>query len=288
MLASRPPNGFNATQWLLRPPRGRQGLRCERRLVAGPIFAGLGEVAAMNTTARVYRILTVGALLMGLAFGCVEAEKKSAPPGTKTGAPAAKGQPPAEAISDLVPPTAATSPLITEKDFVMDWLVLGPFQFKEDDFGGDQQQPSAEHPFVKNEGDLDGTQPAPEGTTWKAVRFKGDVQAGQVGLDKFYGTIDHAAAYAVAWLNCSEDIKDGKIYAGSDDYLKIWVNGKLVWTYKAARRSSNRDQDVVTGVTLRKGLNRIVVKCVDVVFDWDFYFRLTDSKDKPVSVKPKG
>lgn len=233
--------------------------------------------------------------VLALAAGC-EPKKGSqppriikeavVPPGTSPApamAPAAKG-----ATSELVPPTAAASSFLTEKDFVMDWLVLGPFEFKSTDFGGDQQQAAADKEFMSNEGALDGTQPAPPGTSWKALHFTGDANVGQVDLDKLYKAIDHANAYAVAWLDCPQEIKDAKLCVGSDDYLKVWINGKLVHTYKTERRASTADQDVVPGIALKKGLNRIVVKCVDVVLAWDFYFRLTDSKGKPMTVKLKG
>ena len=232
---------------------------------------------------------------LALAAGC-EPKKGSQPPRIIKEAVVPPGTPPAPAkaqaakgaTSELVPPTAATSPLLTEKNFVMDWLVLGPFEFKATDFGGDQQQAAADKEFMPNEGALDGTQPAPPGTSWKALHFAGDTSAGQVDLDKLYKEMDHANAYAVAWLDCPEEIKDAKLYVGSDDYLKVWINGKLVHTYKTERRASAADQDIVPGIALKKGLNRIVVKCVDVVLAWDFYFRLTDSKGKPMTVKAKG
>jgi hypothetical protein len=213
---------------------------------------------------------------MVLAGGCVPQRRGE-------GAAANPG-----AVSELTLPTEKTSSSATEKSFVMDWLVLGPFKFGEADFGGDQQQPAAAHAFVRDEAALDGTQVAPPGAAWKANHFAGNAGTGQVDLDSFYGAIEHAAAYAVAWLDCPEDRSDLKLYVGSDDYLKIWINGKLVHTYDVQRRASSADQDVVKGIRLAKGLNRVVVKCVDVVFDWDFYLRLTDAKDKPVAVKAKG
>lgn len=191
------------------------------------------------------------------------------------------------AVSEVILPTDKTSSFITEKNFVMDWVVLGPFTFDEDAFGGDQQQPAAGHPFIRNEGGLDGTQTAPEGTAWKVQHFVGDAGTGQIDLDAFYGVIDHAAAYAVAWLDCPEDAKDLKLYIGSDDYVTVWINGKQVHAYDTERRAGSADQDIIKGIALAKGLNRVVVKCVDVVFAWDLYFRLTDARDKPVAFKPK-
>ena len=36
---------------------------------------------------------------------------------------------------------------------------------------------------------------------------------------------------------------------------------------------------------MKQGYNRVVVKCVDVVLGWNFYFRLTDAKDRPMLVE---
>ena len=74
---------------------------------------------------------------------------------------------------------------------------------------------------------------------------------------------------------------------GSDDYIKVWINGKLVHTYKTERRSGEADQDTVTGISLAKGSNRIVVKCVNVVNAWNFYIRFTDKDGKAFAVETK-
>jgi hypothetical protein len=194
---------------------------------------------------------------------------------------------PTRAISDLTLPSTKSSRFLTGKHFVTSWLVLGPFKFKETDFKGDQQQEATDHEFMRNEGCLDGTQKAPKGTSWQEKDFKGDFQAGRIDLDALYDKAEYAAAYAVAWLHCPERIADAKLLVGSDDYIKVWVNGKLVHTYKEKRRASEWDQDTIEKITLEKGFNHVVVKCVDVVFDWDFYLRLTDKSNRPITVKAR-
>jgi hypothetical protein len=188
-------------------------------------------------------------------------------------------------IVKLLMPDENTSPFLTEENFVTTWTILGPFKFKADDFGGDHQQPAVKHEFIKDEAKLDGSQKAPEGTKWETKTFTDGDMIGQVNFDEHYESIDHAAAYAVTWLDAPEAVKDAKLLVGSDDYLQIWINGKLVHTYDEKRRGSEWDQDIIKGIELKKGLNRVVVKCVDVVGGWDFYFRLTDKADRPLSTK---
>lgn len=198
----------------------------------------------------------------------------------------AAGQKPAQAASRLVLPKPDSPTALTEDHFVTKWLCLGPFTFGEMDFGGDPQTGAADKEFMPGEGALDGTQAAPVGTAWKEKDFPG-VLPGQVNLDAFYGGIDRACAYGVAWLNAPEDIANATLFTGSDDYIKVWINGKLVHTYKTDRRASEWDQDRTDGVALKKGWNRVVVKCVDVIYDWDFYLRFATSDGKPILVKPE-
>ncbi|NQT87258.1 hypothetical protein HQ560_10870, partial [bacterium] len=190
------------------------------------------------------------------------------------------------AVSALVLPTGRTGRFLTDANFVTNWLVLGPFPFKADDFGGEQQQDGADHLFMLDEAKLDGSQSPVKGAAWQVKHFRDSVQAGRIDLDGLYGSPDHAAAYAVCWLDCPADMKDAQILVGSDDYIKVWVNGVLVHTYKARRRGSEWDQDTIKGIALRRGLNRIVVKCVDVVDKWDFYLRLADGDGRPIAVTP--
>ncbi len=196
---------------------------------------------------------------------------------------AAQQSPP---VNRVVPPDADASPFLAEEHFVMNWLLLGPFSYAPDEFEGDEAQAAAAHAFVESEADLDGSQPAPEGTRWERKHFVGILQAGQVDLHEPYGgDTDYAAAYAVAILRCDEAMDNLQLWVGSDDYLQIWLNGELIHTYNEKRRGSDWDQDLIDGLSLHAGDNRIVVKCVDVIGGWDFYFRLTDEEDNPLVIE---
>lgn len=194
---------------------------------------------------------------------------------------------PVGAISEVVPPGPDADPFLTEEHFVMRWRVLGPFAFGADDFGGGDQQAAADELFVADEAGLTGAEPAPEGTYWHEADFQGNVQAGQVDLDALYDSLEHAAAYAVAYLECPTAMEDLTLWTGSDDYIKVWINGALVHSYGKERRGSDWDQDEVPGISLKQGYNRVVVKCVDVVGGWDFYFRLEDVDQNPYLIRPR-
>lgn len=251
---------------------------------AGNIANTPGMVAPPSTTAKPAAARPATTRPTGAATTRPRGARNGAatrPAGARTAAAA-----PTKAVSQLVLPSKDANPFYDENNFVTKWLILGPFTFGENDFGGgDQQQAAADKEFVANEAALDGTQPAPDKTKWQEVQFKEGTQAGQADLDKLFNGIDHAAAYAVAFIDSPSDITDAKLMLGSDDYIKVWVNGKQVFEYKTARRGSDWDQDTVSGISLKKGMNRIVVKCVDIVSGWDFYFRIADKDGQAMVFK---
>jgi len=173
---------------------------------------------------------------------------------------------------------------LDEQHFVRDWLVLGPYQYDADKFGGEWGgQGATDVAFVKNESRLTPKEAATvDGKQWQ--RYKsGDL----VDLDSFYDGIEYAVAYLGTYVYSPAQLKDCTLYIGSDDYIKVYINEKLVHTYKERRRNAERDSDKVTGITLKKGWNKIVVKVVDVVKSWSIYLRFADSNGNPMKVLPE-
>jgi hypothetical protein len=66
---------------------------------------------------------------------------------------------------------------------------------------------------------------------------------------------------------------------GSDDGLKVWLNGKLVFAKKLVRGAAP-DQDQV-GVRLERGENRLLLKVVNQTGGYGFYFKLRDAGPPP-------
>lgn len=69
---------------------------------------------------------------------------------------------------------------------------------------------------------------------------------------------------------------------GSDDQAKIYLNGREI-----LRRLNGRtyiaDQDAVSGVELKAGINVLVFKAVNETRDWEGSIRLTDAADQPLN-----
>jgi hypothetical protein len=68
---------------------------------------------------------------------------------------------------------------------------------------------------------------------------------------------------------------------GSDDQAKLYLNGQEIHRYVRAR-SWEPDQDEVP-VELKRGINVLVFKVVNELFDWKASIRITAAADQPVN-----
>ena len=173
-----------------------------------------------------------------------------------------------------------------EASFVKIWQVLGPFSYEGKSYKNEEgSQEATEEKFIQDEAGLRGGKEGAElgGKKWKSVVS----DESQIDLNALYDDPEYAAAYLCANLYCPEPLPGGRILLGSDDYIKVWLNGKLIHTYKQERRAAEPDQDTVKDVNLQKGWNTLTIKCIDVVFGWGVYCRIVDGQGKPVAVSGK-
>lgn len=142
------------------------------------------------------------------------------------------------------------------EDCITDWWVLGPFQ-------------------GKKAGKIDlGFAPVDEsklhGSQWKSVgkwkRVSAD-RRGFVNLGKAIGRAEWAVAYGCAVVE-SVHARECVLRCGSDDGIKIWVNGQVVHEHEISRQFAP-DADSVN-ILLQAGTNRIVVKVDNYVGNWGF------------------
>jgi hypothetical protein len=68
---------------------------------------------------------------------------------------------------------------------------------------------------------------------------------------------------------------------GSDDTAEVYLNGKQIYKYPF-QRWLVADEDLVSDIALNKGLNVLVFKVVNGVFDWKGSIRFTDAQGNPV------
>ena len=89
-----------------------------------------------------------------------------------------------------------------------------------------------------------------------------DVIANALGVT---GGLDHIGAYGLVVL-ASDEAQEVQMVTGSDDSIKVWLNGKEVFK-NASNRGRARWQDEFT-IDLKRGNNLLMVKCVDAGGGW--------------------
>ncbi len=168
---------------------------------------------------------------------------------------------------------------VNEEGFIQQWLVLAPIPLEKDQSGAD----AVDKEQIKGEGKLkpkagDKVKVGDKELTWKEHTCKEHL----LDFNAFLGgQTEDSVAYAVTFITSPEELKGVKMKTGSDDQVKVYLNGKEVFK-NAEARPADKDQDT-TEVTLNKGVNVLVVKVVNEKIDWSFCVRFTDKDDKPIT-----
>jgi hypothetical protein len=163
--------------------------------------------------------------------------------------------------------------------FIQRWLVLAPIPLAENESGSD----AVDKQQVKDEAKLKPKAGDKTAAGGKELAWKEHTASDHL-LD-FNGLLgaqtEDSVAYAVTYIVAPEEMKGVKMKTGSDDQLKVWLNGKEVFKF-AEPRAADKDQDS-NDVTLQKGVNVLVAKVVNEKVDWSLCVRFTDKDDKPIT-----
>ena len=178
-----------------------------------------------------------------------------------------------------LPPAGREKSGVDDEGFIQRWLVLAPIPLAENQSGAD----ALDKEQVKDEAKLkpkagDKVKVGDKELTWKEHACKEHLLDfnGLLG-----GQTEDSVAYAVTYIVAPDEMKGVKMKTGSDDQVKVYLNGKEVFKHAEAR-PADKDQDT-TEVTLKKGVNVLVVKVVNEKVDWSFCVRFTDKDDKPLT-----
>jgi hypothetical protein len=145
--------------------------------------------------------------------------------------------------------------------FYTDWEVIGPFDNA--DQKGLSTSFSPEKPFDKNQ-----THAGKGGTkvNWKVYE---DKSSGYIDFSKLFTPNENVVAYAYRTMNLPE-ARTMKFGVGSNDGVRVWINGKLVLDRPVSRKAEP-NQDLIS-VPMNKGTNTILVKVDQLKRAWGFYF----------------
>jgi hypothetical protein len=156
------------------------------------------------------------------------------------------------------------------EDLVPAWRVCGPYSVV--NLSGDRILDEVFPP-----------ERAPESVAWRDVCATGGVLTLAFGASN-----DHRAAYMETFCY-SPTQQLARLDIGSDDGVKVWLNGKPVHSKNALRALKPGEDKVVT--TLSQGWNRLVLKVTNNYLKWEACARVRTLDGRPIpglkySVRP--
>ncbi|HSW43955.1 MAG TPA: glycoside hydrolase family 172 protein [Phycisphaerae bacterium] len=160
--------------------------------------------------------------------------------------------------------------------FVREWYLIGPFD-NTDKAGADKAYGPETDAFQagRTYGGKGGGQ-----VSWRKIRAREDsVNRG----GDFFKQNEHVVIYAYSEA-ISPDDREVIGHAGSDDGIKVFVNGKCVHT-SLKERGLKLDEDTFK-VQLKQGRNAVLLKVLQIGGEWGFAFRLDDPKNELRYVLP--
>lgn len=164
--------------------------------------------------------------------------------------------------------------------FIRDWLVLAPFSIS----GSSGADELDKMPFP------DEAKPAAKDGAKQKVGDK-ELVWKKVAAPQFYidfrelhpGQSEYVVAWAVAYV-VSPDEKTGlTLHMNSNDQGKVYLNGKEVVRFADTRTLEKDAEDKAANVTLKKGVNVVVLKVINEENNWQGSVRFMTADGKPVT-----
>ena len=189
---------------------------------------------------------------------------------------------------DSTPSGKAMYEGLRSRQFMREWLIGGPFPLtlssellvpgetdgRRNPYEVKLQTEALRYDFLKEHGGEAQIVPTEGMThtfgdqtyTWKYNESKGN----NIDFTISYNNVEYAIAYAYAEVVISEATQV-ILALGSDDGVQVWLNGEKVHDRWAAR-SLRPDEDWIP-VSLRTGVNRLLIKVQNLTRDWGFSAR---------------
>jgi hypothetical protein len=168
--------------------------------------------------------------------------------------------------------------------FGRSWLLLGPFASPDDKGHALVYPPEIENVTDRDYDGLKGK------IRWNVHHSDND----KIDLEKYFVHGEAGVAYAACWFKCNR--RSVVLGTGSDDGIKVWINGLLVVDKPVHREAVPGDD--LTPVELPEGWNSCLVKVDNKYGTWAFFLDLRDSANgrkldtvqvalKPASDEPR-
>lgn len=183
-------------------------------------------------------------------------------------------------LAASVLPLAAQNGKPDPEGFIRDWLVLAPHSIG-DSPGADEidkkqfaeeAKPAAAEGMSQKVGGKE--------LTWQVVASK----TFYVDFKELHPSeSEHVVAWAVAYVVAPEEKSGLTLKMNSNDQGKVYLNGKEVVKFTETRTLEKETEDAAAGVTLKKGVNVLVLKVVNEENNWQGSVRFTDQAGKPLT-----
>jgi len=118
---------------------------------------------------------------------------------------------------------------------------------------------------------VEAAEPAQTFLNWQRTPLN---PAGFVNFGALFNNAEHISAYALFRVYCPKQA-DVAVLLGSDDQVRLWLNGKQIHE-NLARRRALPDDDAVPA-TLNAGWNTFLARVVNMTGDHALYLRLSDA-----------
>ena len=164
--------------------------------------------------------------------------------------------------------------------FIRDWLVLAPFGIEAESGGSeidkkqfaDEAQPPARDGAKQKVGDKE--------LAWK----KTAAREFYLDFKELHPTQSgNVIAWAVTYVVVPADRPGLTLAMNSNDQGKVYLNGREVVKFTDTRTLEKDAEDKATGVTLKKGVNVLVLKVANQENNWQGSVRFLDAAGKPVT-----
>ncbi|MCC6694657.1 MAG: DUF4838 domain-containing protein [Candidatus Hydrogenedentes bacterium] len=160
-----------------------------------------------------------------------------------------------------------------EQGFITQWQLCGPFDNAGTD-GHDRTYPP------EAAVDLAATYTGKDDRTAAWRPSHSPEWRGYVDLLEEYDSTEWVCAYAACWVTLDNGPKDVVLRVGSNDSVKVFLNGSEVWNNKASR-VAGVDDDLIP-VSLPAGTSCILLKIGQTRAGWGFFFRITEPNSESV------
>lgn len=143
------------------------------------------------------------------------------------------------------------------EDDLLNWRVLGPFL-------KDKSEGTITTAWTPADVDEDIFATGEHKSGWQETVA---TKRGYVNLGRVLSNHDNAVAYAYTELE-SVHARETVLKCGSDDGIKIWINGTVVHDNDVQRGYTEKEDEVA--IALDEGVNRILVKITNHIHGWGF------------------